>query len=142
MFKVISEPAAHCEVCSVIWYFNAKNVQPAEICCKLVGIYGDIVMIDGMERKWVRQSNNGRNKVNDEARRVWPSVVGDNLVEKVNEKIHNIGGNYSMWTNNLRDALVKYIYYNLVKYTSFVVIAFEFLTFFVRYCTDNFFVIY
>ncbi|GBN07913.1 hypothetical protein AVEN_86149-1 [Araneus ventricosus] len=44
-------------------------------------------MTDGMARKWVRQFNDGRINVHDEARSGRPSVVNDCLVAKVNEKI-------------------------------------------------------
>ncbi|GBM86930.1 hypothetical protein AVEN_129016-1 [Araneus ventricosus] len=37
--------------------------------------------------KWVRQFNDGRTNVHDEARSGRPSVVNDGLVAKVNEKI-------------------------------------------------------
>ncbi|GBN49064.1 hypothetical protein AVEN_243463-1 [Araneus ventricosus] len=49
------------------------------------------VMTDGMVRKWVRQFNDGRTNVHDEARSGQPSVVNDGLVAKVNEKIHENG---------------------------------------------------
>jgi [histone H3]-lysine36 N-dimethyltransferase SETMAR len=86
MFKTISDPA-DCEVRSVIRFLNAKNVKPAEIHRQLVEIYGVLVMSDGMVRKWVRQFNNGRTDVHDEARSGRPSVVNDGLVAQVNEKI-------------------------------------------------------
>ncbi|GBM62757.1 hypothetical protein AVEN_89868-1 [Araneus ventricosus] len=44
-------------------------------------------MTDGMVRKWVRQFNDGRTNVHDEARSGRPSVASDGLVAKVNEKI-------------------------------------------------------
>ncbi|GBO08708.1 hypothetical protein AVEN_101354-1 [Araneus ventricosus] len=86
MFKTISDPA-DCEVRSVIWFLNAKNVKPAEIHRQLVQISGENVMTDGMVRKWVRQFNDGRTNVHDEAQSGRPSVVNDGLVAKVNEKI-------------------------------------------------------
>ncbi|GBM22061.1 hypothetical protein AVEN_137371-1 [Araneus ventricosus] len=86
MFKTISGPA-DCEVRSVIRFLNAKNVKPAEIHRQLLEIYGDNVMTDGMVIKWVRQFNDGRTNVHDEARSGRPSVVNDGLVAKVNEKI-------------------------------------------------------
>ncbi|GBN48539.1 hypothetical protein AVEN_14164-1 [Araneus ventricosus] len=67
MFKTISDPA-DCEVRSVIRF-------------------GENVMTDGMVRKCVRQFNDGRTNVHDEARSGRPSVVNDGLVAKVNEKI-------------------------------------------------------
>ncbi|GBN01272.1 hypothetical protein AVEN_222629-1 [Araneus ventricosus] len=86
MFKTIADPA-YCEVRSVIRFLNAKKVKPAEIHPQLVEIYGENVMTDGMVRKWVRQFNDGRTNVHDEARSGLPSVVNDGLVAKVNEKI-------------------------------------------------------
>ncbi|GBM42465.1 hypothetical protein AVEN_139899-1 [Araneus ventricosus] len=86
MFKTISDPA-DCEVRSVIRFLNAKNVKPAEIHRELVEIYGENKMTDGMVRKWVRQFNDERTNVHDEARSGRPSVVNDGLVAKVNEKI-------------------------------------------------------
>ncbi|GBM00189.1 hypothetical protein AVEN_176423-1 [Araneus ventricosus] len=86
MFKAIADPA-DCEVCSVIRFLNAKKVKTAEIHRQLVEIYGENVMTDGMVRKWVRQFNDGRTSVHNEARSRRPSVVNDGLVAKVNEKI-------------------------------------------------------
>ncbi|GBM73899.1 hypothetical protein AVEN_217240-1 [Araneus ventricosus] len=86
MFKTIAHPA-DCEVRSVIRFLNAKEFKPAEIHRQLVDIYGENVMTDGMVRKWVRQFNDGRTIVHDEARSGRPFVVNDGLVAKVNEKI-------------------------------------------------------
>ncbi|GBO27296.1 hypothetical protein AVEN_6847-1 [Araneus ventricosus] len=86
MFKTIADPA-DCGVRSVIWFLNAKNVDAAEIHSQLVEIYGENVMTVGMVRKWIRQFNDGRINVHDEARSGRPSVVNDGLVAKVNEKI-------------------------------------------------------
>ncbi|GBN72198.1 hypothetical protein AVEN_26997-1 [Araneus ventricosus] len=84
MFETIADPA-DCEVRSVIRFLNAKEVKPAEI--HRVEIYGENVKTEGMVRKWVRQFNDGRTNVRDEARSGRPSVVNDGLVAKVNEKI-------------------------------------------------------
>ncbi|GBN15728.1 hypothetical protein AVEN_135083-1 [Araneus ventricosus] len=86
MFKTIAD-SADCEVHSVIRFLNAKKVKPAEIHRQLVEIYGENVMTDGMVRKWVRQFNDGRTNIQDEARSGRPSVVKDGSVAKVNEKI-------------------------------------------------------
>ncbi|GBM73885.1 hypothetical protein AVEN_40147-1 [Araneus ventricosus] len=86
MFKTIADPA-DCEVRSVIRFLKAKNVKPAEIHPHLVEICGENAMTDGMVRKWIRQFNDGRTNVHDEARSGRPSVVNDGLVAKVNEKI-------------------------------------------------------
>ncbi|GBN90611.1 hypothetical protein AVEN_49684-1 [Araneus ventricosus] len=67
MFKTIADPA-DCEVRSVILFLNAKKVKPAETHRQLVEIYGENIMTDGMVGKWVRQFNDGRANVHDEAR--------------------------------------------------------------------------
>ncbi|GBO40716.1 hypothetical protein AVEN_225128-1 [Araneus ventricosus] len=57
MFKTIAD----CEVCSVMWFLNAKNVKPAEIHCQLVDIYGEKIMTDGMVRN--EEDNEFLNKI-------------------------------------------------------------------------------
>jgi len=52
-------------------------------------VYGDNAMSDGMIRKWVRTFNEGRENVKDEARSGRPSLVNDDLVRKVNEKVRD-----------------------------------------------------
>ncbi|GBM96075.1 hypothetical protein AVEN_112694-1 [Araneus ventricosus] len=86
MFKTIADPA-DCEVRSVIRFLNPNNVKQSEINRQLIEIYGENVMTDGMVRKWVRPFNDGRTNVHDEARSGQHSVVSDDLVAKVNEKI-------------------------------------------------------
>ncbi|GBN58813.1 hypothetical protein AVEN_7787-1 [Araneus ventricosus] len=60
MFKTIANPA-DCEVRSVIWFLNAKNVKPAEIHHQLVEIYGENVMTDGMVKN--EEGNEFLNKI-------------------------------------------------------------------------------
>jgi len=52
-------------------------------------VYGDNAMSDGMVRKWVRMFNEGRENVHDEARSGRPSLVNDDLVRKVNERVRD-----------------------------------------------------
>jgi len=52
-------------------------------------VFGDNAMSDGMVRKWVRMFNEERENVHDEARSVRPSLVNDNLVRKVNERVRD-----------------------------------------------------
>jgi len=86
MFKTI-EGAADCEIQSVIRFLNARNVVPSEIHHQICQVYGDNAMSDGMVRKWVRMFNEGRENVYDEARSGRPSLVNDDLVRKVNERV-------------------------------------------------------
>jgi hypothetical protein len=87
MFKTIEQPA-DCEIRSVIHFLNARNVKPADIHRQIYEVYGENAMSDGMVRKWVRQFNEGREIVHDEARSGRPSVVNDDLVRAADSKVH------------------------------------------------------
>jgi len=50
-------------------------------------VYGDNAMSDGMVRKWVPMFNEGREIVHDEALSGRPSLLNDDLVRKVNERV-------------------------------------------------------
>jgi len=52
-------------------------------------VYGDNAMSDGMVRKFVRMFNEGREKLHDAARSGRPSLVNDNLLGKVNERVRD-----------------------------------------------------
>jgi len=88
MFKTI-EGAADCEIRSVIRFLNARNVLSNEIHHQICQVYSDNAISDGMVRKWVRVFNEGRKNVHDEARSVRPSLVNDDLVRKVNERVRD-----------------------------------------------------
>jgi len=88
MFKTI-EGAADCEIRSVIRFLNAGNVLPSEIHHQIRQVYGDNAMSDGMVRKWVRMFNEGRENVHDEARSGRLSLMNDDLVRKVNERVRD-----------------------------------------------------
>ena len=63
---------------------------PSEIHHQICQVYGDNAMSDGMVRKWVRMFNEGREEnVNDEARIGRPSLVNDDLVHWVNERVRD-----------------------------------------------------
>jgi len=62
-------------------------VLPSEIHHQICQVHGDNAMSDGMIRKWVRVFNEGRENVHDEARSGRPSLVNDDLVRKVNERV-------------------------------------------------------
>ena len=88
MFKTI-EGAADCEIRPVIRFLNTRNVLPSEIHHQICQVYGDNVMSDGMVRKWVQMFDEGRENVYDEARSGRPSLVNDDLVRKVNERVRD-----------------------------------------------------
>jgi len=62
-------------------------VLPSEIHHQICQVYGDNAMSDGMVRKWIQMFNEGRANVHDEARSGRPSLVNDDLVHKVNERV-------------------------------------------------------
>jgi len=64
-------------------------VLSSEIHHQICQVYGDNAMSDGMVRKWVRIFNEGRENVHNEARSGRPSLVNDDLVHKVNERVHD-----------------------------------------------------
>ena len=65
------------------------NALPSEIHHQICQAYVDNAMSDGMVRKWVRMFNEGRENVHDGARSGRPSLVNDDLVHKVNERVRD-----------------------------------------------------
>jgi len=88
MFKTI-EGAADCEIRPVIRFLNARTVLPSESHHQVCQVYGDNAMSDGMVRKWVRMFNERRENVHDEARSGRPSLINDDLVRNVNERVRD-----------------------------------------------------
>jgi len=88
MFKTI-EGATDCEIRSVIRFLNSRNVLPSEIHHQIYQVYGDSAMSDGMVRKWVQMFDEGQENVHDEVRSGRPSLVNDDLVCKVNERVRD-----------------------------------------------------
>jgi len=64
-------------------------VLPSEIYHQMCQAYGDNAMSNGMVRKWVRICNEGQENVHDEARSGRPSLVNDDLLRKVNERVRD-----------------------------------------------------
>ena len=60
---------------------------PSEIHHQICQVYGDNAMSDGMVRKWVRMFNAGQENLNDEERIGRPSLVNDDLLREVNERV-------------------------------------------------------
>jgi len=88
MFKT-TEGSADCKIRSVIRFLNARNVLLSEIHHQISQVYGDNAISDGMIRKWVQVFSEGRENVHDEARSGRPSLVNDDLVRKVNERVRD-----------------------------------------------------
>jgi len=64
-------------------------VLPSEIHHQICQVYGDNAMSDGMVRKWVRMFNEGRENLHDDVRSGRPSLVNDDVVRKVNERVRD-----------------------------------------------------
>ena len=86
MFKKIENPAA-CEMRSVIRFFNAKNMKPAEIHCQLCDVYGEHAMSNSMVRGRMRLFNEECENVRDDPQSGWLTVVSEDFVHAVEEKI-------------------------------------------------------
>ena len=86
MFKKTENPAA-CEMRSVIRFLSAKNMTPAEIHRQLCDVYGEHAMSSSLVWRWVRLFNEGRENVHDDPRSSRPSVVNEDLVRAIEEKI-------------------------------------------------------
>lgn len=86
MCAAIENPAT-CEVRSVIRFLLAKKNKPIEIYRQLCEVYGNDVITEGGVRQWCIRLKNGRTNVHDEERSGRPSIVTDEIVSKVDEKI-------------------------------------------------------
>ena len=62
---------------------------PSEGHHQICQVYGENAMSDGMVGKWVWMINEGRENVHDEARGGRPSLVNDDSVRKVNERVRD-----------------------------------------------------
>jgi len=86
MFKKIENSAAS-KMRAGICFLNAKNMKLAEIHHQLCDVYGEHAMSSSMVRRWVRLFNEGRENVHDDPWSGQPSVVNEDLVRAVEEKI-------------------------------------------------------
>jgi len=86
MFKKIENPAP-CEMRSVIHFLNTNNMKPAEIHRQLCDVYGEHAISSSMVWRWVRLFNEGCENVHDDPQSGRPSVVNEDLVRAVKEKI-------------------------------------------------------
>ncbi|GFW84146.1 histone-lysine N-methyltransferase SETMAR [Trichonephila clavipes] len=85
--SVLIENSAACEIRCVIRFLNAKKVKPIEIYWRICEVYGQNAMSDSMVRRWVRHFNEGRSEVYDDERSGRPSLITEELVHTIDEKI-------------------------------------------------------
>lgn len=81
------ESPADCEVRSVIRFLSAKGLKAIDIHREICAVYGQNIMSDGMVRKWIRAFKDGRTNVHDEERSGRPSVISEDLVQKVDQTV-------------------------------------------------------
>ena len=81
------ENPADCEIRSVIRYLSAKGVKAVEIRRDICEVYGQNLISDRMVRKWVSAFKDERKKLHDKERSGRPSVISDDLLQKVDEKV-------------------------------------------------------
>ncbi|PNF32058.1 hypothetical protein B7P43_G05746 [Cryptotermes secundus] len=85
--EALIECPADREVQSVIKFLNAQSIALIEIHRQLCRVYGPNVMSKQMVHRWCRQFSAGRQSVHDEKRSGRPSIITDDLVELVRERI-------------------------------------------------------
>ncbi|GFV74790.1 histone-lysine N-methyltransferase SETMAR [Trichonephila clavipes] len=81
------ENPADCEVRAVIRFLCAQSFKPVDIHRQISEVYGENIMSDGMVRKWARALKDFRTKIHDEERSGRPSVITDELIQKVDCKV-------------------------------------------------------
>jgi hypothetical protein len=64
-----------------------KYMRQLRLIIPPAAVYGQNVLIEGTVRQWCRMFKDGRTNVHDEERSGRPSVVSDDLVQSVDQKI-------------------------------------------------------
>jgi hypothetical protein len=85
IFKKNEKPAT-CEMWCVIHFFNARNMKLADIHYPFCEVYGEHAMSDSTVWRWIIHFDEHKN-VHDDLRSSRPSVVNEDLVRIVEEKI-------------------------------------------------------
>ncbi|GFU79334.1 HTH_48 domain-containing protein [Trichonephila clavipes] len=81
------ENPADCKVRAVIRFLYAQGFKSVDIHHQISDVYGENIMSDGMMRKWVRTFKDGPTNIHDEERIGRPSVITDELIQKVDCKV-------------------------------------------------------
>jgi transposase len=87
MMCAVIDNLASCKIYDVIHFLHTKNMSAAEIHQELCMVYGQNVMSEGTVRQWCRMFKDRRTNVHDEERSGRPSVVSDDLVQSIDQKI-------------------------------------------------------
>ena len=75
----------------MIRFLTARNVSAAEIHQQISEVYGPNAMSDSKVHKWVRAFKDGQENVHDEPRSGRPSVIAEDLVNAMDEKLVKTG---------------------------------------------------
>jgi hypothetical protein len=78
---------ASCEILPLIRILYSKNMCVTEIHRELCAVYCQNKMSKEPARQWCRMFTDGRTNVHDEERSCRPSVVSDDLVHSVYQKV-------------------------------------------------------
>ncbi|KAG5332929.1 SETMR methyltransferase, partial [Acromyrmex charruanus] len=80
---------AKCEIRSVIRYLVWKGKTPVEVYNEVKTAYGDKGMNRTSVFKWCREFKNGRTSVHDDQRSGRPSILIDDIVEKIENALRD-----------------------------------------------------
>ncbi|KAG5324276.1 MOS1T transposase, partial [Pseudoatta argentina] len=80
---------AKCEIRSVIRYLVWKGKTPVEVYNEVKTAYGDKGMNRTSVFKWCREFKNGRTSVHDDQRSGRPSILTDDIVEKIENALRD-----------------------------------------------------
>jgi hypothetical protein len=78
---------AKCNMCSIIWFLNAKGEHPAaEIHKQIVAVYSDVINRQNVT-KWCHEFSEGRTKVHDQQTSGRPCLISDDLLQETEGEI-------------------------------------------------------
>ncbi|KAG5324866.1 SETMR methyltransferase, partial [Pseudoatta argentina] len=80
---------AKCEIRRVIRYLVWKGKTPVEVYNEVKTAYGDKGMNRTSVFKWCREFKNGRTSVHDDQRSGRPSILTDDIVEKIENALRD-----------------------------------------------------
>jgi hypothetical protein len=81
--------SARCEIRAVIRFLHTKNLSAEKIHCELCAVYGQNITSERCVRQWYRMFEDEHTIFTMKNEVVgWPSVVSDNLVQSVDQKIY------------------------------------------------------
>ncbi|KAG5309177.1 SETMR methyltransferase, partial [Pseudoatta argentina] len=87
--KMSIQSPAKCEIRSVIRYLVWKGKTPVEVYNEVKTAYGDKGMNRTSVFKWCREFKNGRTSVHYDQRSGRPSILTDDIVEKIENALRD-----------------------------------------------------